>query len=92
LLKGLETLQIRLEAQSSKALQLALWLEKHPRVGASTIPACRLTRSSISPPQQKSGGAIVSFTVKGGRAEAWKVVDSCRCCRSPPISATPRPP
>jgi hypothetical protein len=28
--------------------------------------------------QQKSGGAIVSFTVKGARAEAWKVVDSCR--------------
>ena len=79
LLKGLETLQIRLEAQSAKALQLALWLEKHPGVarvvypGLPSHPQCELARR-----QQKSGGAIVSFTVKGARAEAWKVVDSCR--------------
>ena len=79
LLKGLETLQIRLEAQSSRALQLALWLEKHPRVrrvyypGLPSHPQFDLARR-----QQKSGGAIVSFVVNGARAEAWKVVDSCR--------------
>ena len=79
LLKGLETLQIRLEAQSSRALQLALWLEKHPRVrrvyypGLPSHPQFDLARR-----QQKSGGAIVSFVVEGARAEAWKVVDSCR--------------
>lgn len=79
LLKGLETLQIRLEAQSVKAMQLALWLEKHPSVarvyypGLPSHPQFELARR-----QQKSGGAIVSFTVKGARAEAWKVVDSCR--------------
>ena len=79
LLKGLETLQIRLEAQSAKAMQLALWLEKHPSVarvyypGLPSHPQFELARR-----QQKSGGAIVSFTVKGARAEAWKVVDSCR--------------
>ena len=79
LLKGLETLQIRLEAQSSRALQLALWLEKHPRVrrvyypGLPSHPQFDLARR-----QQKSGGAIVSFVVDGARAEAWKVVDSCR--------------
>ena len=79
LLKGLETLQIRLEAQSAKAMQVALWLEKHPSVarvyypGLPSHPQFELARR-----QQKSGGAIVSFTVKGARAEAWKVVDSCR--------------
>jgi O-succinylhomoserine sulfhydrylase len=79
LLKGLETLQIRLEAQSSRALQLALWLENHPRVrrvyypGLPSHPQFDLARR-----QQKSGGAIVSFVVDGARAEAWKVVDSCR--------------
>ncbi|WP_324598073.1 O-succinylhomoserine sulfhydrylase [Accumulibacter sp.] len=79
LLKGLETLQIRLQAQSAKALQLAQWLEQHPSVtrvyypGLSSHPQYDLARR-----QQKSGGAIVSFTVKGARAEAWKVVDSCR--------------
>ncbi|WP_300340528.1 O-succinylhomoserine sulfhydrylase [Accumulibacter sp.] len=79
LLKGLETLQIRLQAQSATALQLAQWLEQHPSVtrvyypGLSSHPQYDLARR-----QQKSGGAIVSFTVKGTRAEAWKVVDSCR--------------
>jgi len=79
LLKGLETLQIRLQAQSAKALQLAQWLEQHPSVtrvyypGLSSHPQYDLARR-----QQKSGGAIVSFTVKGTRADAWKVVDSCR--------------
>jgi len=79
LLKGLETLHIRLEAQSSRALQLALWLEKHPRVrrvyypGLPSHPQFDLARR-----QQKSGGAIVSFVVDGARTEAWKVVDSCR--------------
>ncbi|WP_300449932.1 O-succinylhomoserine sulfhydrylase [Accumulibacter sp.] len=79
LLKGLETLQIRLEAQSARALQLASWLEGHPAVarvyypGLPSHPQFELARR-----QQRSGGAIVSFTVRGARAEAWKVVDSCR--------------
>jgi O-succinylhomoserine sulfhydrylase len=79
LLKGLETLQIRLQAQSARALQLAQWLESHPRVarvhypGLPSHPQFELARR-----QQSSGGAIVSFVVKGARTEAWKVVDSCR--------------
>jgi O-succinylhomoserine sulfhydrylase len=79
LLKGLETLQIRLQAQSARALQLAQWLESHPRVarvhypGLPSHPQFELARR-----QQSSGGAIVSFAVKGARAEAWKVVDNCR--------------
>jgi O-succinylhomoserine sulfhydrylase len=79
LIKGLETLKIRIEAQSAKALELARWLEVHPKVarvyypGLESHPQYELARR-----QQKSGGAIVSFEVKGGRAEAWKVIDSCR--------------
>ena len=79
LLKGLETLKIRLDAQSAKALELASWLEEHPKVarvhypGLASHPQFELARR-----QQKSGGAIVSFVVSGGRAEAWKIVDSCR--------------
>ena len=79
LLKGLETLKIRIEAQSANALELAHWLEAHPRVarvyypGLESHPQYELARR-----QQKSGGAIVAFEVKGARTEAWKVVDSCR--------------
>lgn len=79
ILKGLETMRIRLEAQSANALQLAQWLEAQPQIervyypGLPTHPQHELAKR-----QQKSGGAIVSFEVKGGLGQAWKVVDSTR--------------
>jgi O-succinylhomoserine sulfhydrylase len=79
LLKGLETLQIRMEAQSRSALELARWLEAHPRVvkvyypGLPSHPQHELARR-----QQRSGGAVVSFEVEGGRGAAWNVIDSTR--------------
>lgn len=79
LLKGLETLKIRLEAQSAKALELARWLEAHPSVARVYYPGLEShPQFELAKRQQKSGGAIVAFEVKGARNEAWKVVDSCR--------------
>jgi O-succinylhomoserine sulfhydrylase len=79
LLKGLETLKIRLEAQSANALELARWLEAHPGVARVYYPGLPShPQFELALRQQKSGGAIVAFEVKGARAEAWKVVDSCR--------------
>ncbi|HEY5293262.1 MAG TPA: O-succinylhomoserine sulfhydrylase [Burkholderiales bacterium] len=79
LLKGLETLRIRMDAQSHAALQLAQWLEQHPRIervyypGLSSHPQHELAQK-----QQRLGGAVVSFVVKGGREAAWRVVDATR--------------
>ncbi len=79
ILKGLETLKLRMQAQSANALVLAQWLEQHPRVervlypGLPSHPQYDLARR-----QQASGGAIVSFVVRGGRDAAWRVVDSTR--------------
>jgi O-succinylhomoserine sulfhydrylase len=79
LLKGLETLKIRLEAQSANALELARWLEAHPKVARVYYPGLEShPQYELAKRQQKSGGAIVAFEVKGARTEAWKVVDSCR--------------
>ncbi|MEO8010795.1 MAG: O-succinylhomoserine sulfhydrylase [Dokdonella sp.] len=79
LLKGMETLKIRLEAQSSKALELARWLEAHPKVARVYYPGLEShPQFELASRQQKSGGAIVAFEVKGARSEAWKVIDSCR--------------
>ena len=79
LLKGLETLKIRLEAQSANALELACWLETHPNVARVYYPGLEShPQFELASRQQKTGGAIVAFEVKGARAEAWKVVDSCR--------------
>jgi O-succinylhomoserine sulfhydrylase len=79
LLKGLETLKLRIEAQSANALALATWLEAHPRVARVHYPGLAShPQHQLALKQQKSGGAIVSFEVKGGQAEAWKVVDACQ--------------
>ena len=77
--KGLETLAIRMRAQSASALELAQWLEAHPAIervyypGLSSHPQYALAQR-----QQSGGGAIVSFEVKGGKEAAWRVVDSCQ--------------
>ncbi len=79
LLKGLETLKIRLEAQSANALQLARWLEAHPKVERVYYPGLEShPQYALAQRQQKTGGAIVAFEVKGQRSEAWKVIDNCR--------------
>ena len=79
MLKGLETLRIRMEAQSASALELARWLEKHPRVERVYYPGLEShPQYELAKRQQKGPGAIVSFDVKGGREAAWRVVDSTR--------------
>lgn len=76
ILKGLETLRIRMEAQCASALELAAWLEAHPAVERVYYPGLPShPQYALAQRQQKSGGAIVSFKVKGGREQAWKVVD-----------------
>jgi O-succinylhomoserine sulfhydrylase len=79
LLKGLETLKIRMEAQSATALRLARWLEAHPKIARVYYPGLPShPQHALATRQQTCGGAIVSFEVKGGRQEAWRVVDNCR--------------
>lgn len=79
LLKGLETLKIRMQAQSDNALELARWLEAHPKVARVYYPGLPShPQYALAQRQQKGGGAIVAFEVKGARTEAWQVVDSCR--------------
>jgi len=79
ILKGIETLELRMLAQSERALELARWLEAHPRVARVFYPGLAShPQHALAMRQQRAGGAIVSFDVKGGRAAAWKVVDSTR--------------
>ena len=79
ILKGLETLGIRMEAQSARALELARRLEAHPQVARVYYPGLAShPQHALAMRQQSAGGAIVAFEVKGGRAEAWRVVDHCK--------------
>ena len=78
-LKGLETLSLRMKAHSSNASQLAHMLDQHASIekvffsGLSSHPQYELAKR-----QQKDSGGIVSFRVKGGKEEAWKLIDQTK--------------
>jgi len=79
ILKGLETLKLRIEAHSSNALQIAQWLETQPNVTRVFYPGLAShPQHALAQRQQKSGGGIVTFEVKGGKEAAWRVIDSTR--------------
>ncbi|MCA0327697.1 MAG: O-succinylhomoserine sulfhydrylase [Proteobacteria bacterium] len=85
--KGLETLGVRMQAQSRNSLQIAGWLEQHPAVervyypGLPSHPQHALAMAQMG----GQGAAVVSFVVKGAtpeqeRARAFHVIDSTRVC------------
>ncbi len=79
LLKGLETLHVRMRAHCENAQALAEWLAGHPAVafvnyaGLPSHPHHGLARE-----QQSGFGGVLSFEVVGGREGAWQVIDSTR--------------
>lgn len=76
-LKGLETLNLRMDAHSRNAMELALWLEQQPQVGRVYYPGLPShPQYELAKRQQKSGGGIVSFDLKGGKEAAWRLIDS----------------
>ena len=77
ILKGMETLSLRMQAQSAAALQLAHWLEQQPRVKRVYYPGLPShPQFALAQRQQSAGGAIVSFEVRGGREAAWRLIDA----------------
>ncbi len=81
-LKGMETLSIRVRAQSERALEMARWLEAQPQVERVFHPSLEShPQHKLAMAQQSGqGGAVVSFVVKGGREGAFKVIDASRVC------------
>jgi O-succinylhomoserine sulfhydrylase len=82
-LKGLETLNIRVQAQSANALAMARFLESHPAVTRVYYPGLESHPQHVLAMRQQSGkgGAVLSFDVKGGtpeelRRNAFIVMDS----------------
>jgi O-succinylhomoserine sulfhydrylase len=78
-LKGLETLRIRMQAHSAGALILARWLEQQPAVTRVYYPGLESHPQHALACRQQSGfGGVVSFEIRGGRQEAWAIIDSTR--------------
>ena len=76
-LKGMETLKLRMQAQSQAALEIARWLEAQSKVkrvhyaGLESHPQHLLAMRQS--PQQ---GAVLAFEVNGGRDAAWRLIDA----------------
>ena len=86
-LKGMETLSIRMKAQSAAALALAEWLEAHPAVARVYYPGLPSHPQHALAMRQQSGlgGAVVAFDVRapdavGARSRSFHVIDSTRVC------------
>ncbi|ODV01557.1 MAG: O-succinylhomoserine sulfhydrylase [Thiobacillus sp. SCN 63-57] len=79
ILKGMETLSLRMEAHSKNALALARWLEARPEVARVWYPGLPShPQHELAMAQQKTGGGIVSFELKGGKDAAWKLIDATK--------------
>ena len=81
-LKGLETLSVRMQAQSARALELARWLEAHAKVERVFYPGLAShPQHALAMAQQAGvGGAVVTFVVRGGRTAAFSVIDATEVC------------
>lgn len=76
-LKGLETLRLRMNEHCNNALKLAVWLEHHSEVEKVHYLGLESHQSHELAKKQQSGfGGIVSFEVKGGKEKAFKVINS----------------
>ncbi|HEV8427353.1 MAG TPA: PLP-dependent aspartate aminotransferase family protein [Pyrinomonadaceae bacterium] len=80
-LQGVKTVGLRMAQHSENALQIARFLERHPRVtrllypGLESFPQFELARK-----QQGSGGALISFEVEGGVAAGIRLMNNVRLC------------
>ena len=78
LLKGLETMALRVERQCRTATEIAQWLERR-RYPAGALSLPRLpSPGGLARRQMKDGGTVVTFTVDGGRPEAFGLLNGLR--------------
>ncbi|MFI3179152.1 MAG: O-succinylhomoserine sulfhydrylase [Methylococcaceae bacterium] len=76
-LTGLETLSIRMKAHCDNAFELAKWLEQQPNITKVHYPGLPShAQHELAKRQQSQYGGIVSFELKGGKEQAWKLIDA----------------
>ena len=86
-LKGMETLAVRMPAHSARALQIAQWLTEQPGVARVHYPGLpsHPQHALAMRQQRQSGGAVLAFDVTGTgetalRERAFRVIDAAQVC------------
>ena len=78
-IKGLETLELRLMAQSERAMTLATWLEQKEGIGKVFYAGLEShPQHKMAAQQQKAFGAVLAFEVVGGQQQAWDFINATR--------------
>jgi len=78
-LKGLETMQLRVEAQSKSAEAIAQFLESSPKIARALNPTLAShPQRELAMSQMSGGGTLVTFEVKGGKDAAFRVMNAFR--------------
>ncbi len=78
LIRGLKTLELRVCRQNDSALEIARWLEAHPRVEKVYYPGLESHPSyEVARRQMKGFGGVVSFLVDGELDDVSRFIDAC---------------
>jgi len=82
LLKGLETLAVRVRRQTDSAATLAVALAEHPKIARLIYPGRPdHPQAAIVQKQMRGGSTLVAFEIKGGKKAAFRFQDSLRLVR-----------
>ncbi len=80
-LRGLKTLPLRMERHSQSAALLARWLADHPSVATVHYPFLdTFPQRLLAERQQRDGGGMLAFEVRGGLAASLEFMNSLRLC------------
>lgn len=80
-LQGVKTLSVRMELHTRNALQVARFLEAHPRVTRILYPGLEsFPQHDLALRQQRGGGALLAFEVEGGVEAGARVLNNVRLC------------
>jgi cystathionine gamma-lyase len=78
-LRGLKTLDLRMERHSQSAMKIATWLEKHPKIARVYYPGSpNHPQHELAKKQMRGFGGIISADIKGGLESAKRMLESCR--------------
>ncbi|MDD1537513.1 MULTISPECIES: O-succinylhomoserine sulfhydrylase [unclassified Bradyrhizobium] len=82
LLKGLETLGVRVRAQTETASRIAEVLASHPKISRLVYPGrADHPQAALVKKQMRGGSTLVGFEVKGGKAAAFRVLNALKLAR-----------
>ncbi|EKM99551.1 O-succinylhomoserine sulfhydrylase [Acidocella sp. MX-AZ02] len=79
ILKGLETMALRVKAQSETAEKVAQFLDGHPKIKRALYPTlASFAQRELAMSQMSGGGTLVAFELQGGKAEAFRMMNAFR--------------